>query len=93
VSTKGPADDRPGRDSAPGLAVALKVRVLLYLGCGCSLRAGEVVRLKGKHIDRAQKIIRTEQSSALPCPSLPSDPKSKMGNKRSGAANPFTYVR
>jgi site-specific recombinase XerD len=46
------------------LAVArsLKVRVLLGLGYGCGLRAGEVVRLKVKHIDRAQKIIRVEQS-------------------------------
>jgi integrase/recombinase XerD len=46
------------------LAVAhnLKVRVLLSLGYGCGLRAGEVVRLKVKHIDSAQKIIRVEQS-------------------------------
>src|SRR6202051_1012842 len=46
------------------LAVAscLKVRVLLRLGHGCGLRAGEVVRLKIKHIDSAQKIIRIEQS-------------------------------
>ena len=29
---------------------------------GCGLRAGEVVRLKVKHIDSAQKIIRVEQS-------------------------------
>ena len=29
---------------------------------GCGLRAGEVVRLKVKHIDSAQKIIRIEQS-------------------------------
>src|SRR5204863_9867710 len=29
---------------------------------GCGLRAGEVVRLKVKHIDAAQKIIRIEQS-------------------------------
>ena len=34
----------------------------LSLGYGCGLRAGEVVRLKVKHIDRAQKIIRIEQS-------------------------------
>jgi len=40
----------------------LKVRVLLSLGYGCGLRAGEVVRLKVKHIDSAQKIIRIEQS-------------------------------
>jgi site-specific recombinase XerD len=46
------------------LAVAdnLKVRVMLSLGYGCGLRAGEVVRLKVKHIDSAQKIIRIEQS-------------------------------
>jgi site-specific recombinase XerD len=46
------------------LAVArnLKVRVLLGLGYGCGLRASEVIRLKVKHIDRAQKIIRVEQS-------------------------------
>ena len=46
------------------LAVAgsLKVRVLLSLGYGCGLRAGEVVRLKVKDIDRAQRIIRIEQS-------------------------------
>src|SRR6266516_2998775 len=46
------------------LAVAsnLKVRALLSLGYGCGLRAGEVVRLKIKHIDSAQKIIRIEQS-------------------------------
>ena len=48
------------------LAVAgsLKVRVLLSLGYGCGLRAGEVVRLKVKHIDSAQKIIRIEQSKS-----------------------------
>ena len=46
------------------LAVAgsLKARLLLSLGYGCGLRAGEVVRLKIKHIDSAQKIIRIEQS-------------------------------
>jgi integrase/recombinase XerD len=46
------------------LAVAgsLKVRVLLSLGYGCGLRASEVLRLKVKHIDSAQKIIRVEQS-------------------------------
>src|SRR6202030_2180234 len=44
------------------LAVArsLKARVLLSLCYGCGLRAGEVVRLKVKHIDSAQ--IRIEQS-------------------------------
>jgi site-specific recombinase XerD len=46
------------------LAVAdsLKTRVMLSLSYGCGLRAGEVVRLKVKHIDSAQKIIRIEQS-------------------------------
>src|SRR5262249_42073151 len=46
------------------LAVAdnLKVRTMLSLGYGCGLRAGEVVRLKVKHIDSAQKIIRVEQA-------------------------------
>jgi site-specific recombinase XerD len=45
------------------LAVAgsLKARVMLSLGYGCGLRAGEVVRLKVKHIDTAQKVIRVEQ--------------------------------
>src|ERR1700726_4485494 len=54
------------------LAVAsnLKVRTLLSLGYGCGLRAGEVVRLKVKHIDSAQKIIRVEQSKGRK--SLPS---------------------
>ena len=46
------------------LAVAgsLKTRVLLSLGYGCGLRASEIVRLKVKHIDRAQNIICIEQS-------------------------------
>jgi len=45
------------------LAVAgsLKARIMLSLGYGCGLRAGEVVRLKVKHIDSAQGIIRVEQ--------------------------------
>jgi integrase/recombinase XerD len=46
------------------VAISLKVRVLLSLGYGCGLRAGEVVRLKVKHIDSAQKIIRVEQSKS-----------------------------
>ena len=41
---------------------SLKARVMLSLSYGCGLRAGEVVRLKAKHIDSAQKIIRIEQS-------------------------------
>ena len=44
------------------LASSLRVRVLLSLGYGCGLRAGEIVRLKVKHIDSAQQIIRIEQS-------------------------------
>jgi site-specific recombinase XerD len=44
------------------VATSLKARVLLSLGYGCGLRAGEVVRLKVKHIDSAQRIIRIEQS-------------------------------
>ena len=45
------------------LAVAdsLRTRLLLSLAYGCGLRASEVVRLKVKHIDSAQKIIRIEQ--------------------------------
>jgi integrase/recombinase XerD len=46
------------------VATSLKVRMLLSLGYGCGLRAGEVVRLKVKHIDSAQKIIRVEQSKS-----------------------------
>src|ERR1700751_2699312 len=41
---------------------SLKFRVMLILSYGCGLRAGEVLRLKVKHIDSAQKIIRVEQS-------------------------------
>jgi site-specific recombinase XerD len=41
---------------------SLKTRVLLSLGYGCGLRASEIVRLKVKHIDSAQTIIRIEQS-------------------------------
>jgi site-specific recombinase XerD len=43
------------------VASSRKARVMLSLGYGCGLRAGEVVRLKVKHIDTAQKIIRVEQ--------------------------------
>src|SRR5499433_862884 len=48
------------------VASNLKVRTLLSLGYGCGLRASEVVRLKVKHIDSAEKIIRVEQSKSLP---------------------------
>jgi site-specific recombinase XerD len=44
------------------VASSLKVRTLLSLGYGCGLRASEVVRLKVKHIDKAQSIICVEQS-------------------------------
>src|ERR1700694_5980614 len=44
------------------VASSLKARIMLSLGYGCGLRAGEGVRLKVKHIDSAQKIIRVEQS-------------------------------
>src|SRR5207342_2906858 len=44
------------------VATSLKARVLLSLGYGCGLRAGEVVRLNVKDIDRAQNVIRIEQS-------------------------------
>jgi integrase/recombinase XerD len=44
------------------VAASLKTRVLLSLGYGCGLRASEIVRLKVKHIDRAQNIVRIEQS-------------------------------
>jgi integrase/recombinase XerD len=44
------------------VATSLKARVALSLSYGCGLRASEVVRLKVKHIDSAQKIIRIEQS-------------------------------
>ena len=44
------------------VASSLKARILLSLGYGCGLRAGEVVRLKVKHIGSAQRIIRIEQS-------------------------------
>jgi integrase/recombinase XerD len=44
------------------MARRLHVRVLLSLAYGTGLRVGEVVRLKVKHIDTAQDIIRVEQS-------------------------------
>ena len=37
-------------------------RLLLSLGYGAGLRAGEVVRLKVKHIDSAQMVIHVQQS-------------------------------
>jgi len=44
---------------------SLKVRALLSLAYGTGLRVGEVVRLKVKHIDSLQKIIRVEQGKGL----------------------------
>ena len=45
------------------LAVAgnLKVHIMLALGYGCGLRAGELVRLRAGDIDSAQMIIRVVQ--------------------------------
>jgi integrase len=48
---------------------------MLSLCYGCGLRAGEVVRLKVKHIDSAQKIIPFGQKietveKTLSCPFL-----------------------
>ena len=53
------------RDEAKRLltmAGSLKVRLMLTLGYGCGLRAGEIVRLKPGDIDSAQIIIRIVQS-------------------------------
>jgi site-specific recombinase XerD len=44
------------------MAGSLKVHVMLALGYGCGLRAGEIVRLKAGDIDSAQMIIRIVQS-------------------------------
>ncbi len=43
------------------MATRLKARAILRLGYGAGLRAGEVTRLKVKHIDGAQMIIHVEQ--------------------------------
>lgn len=43
-------------------APSLKARVMLSIGYGCGLRAGEVTRLKVSDIDTAQHIIRIVQS-------------------------------
>src|SRR5882757_5110760 len=55
------------------VATSLKARAALSLCYGCGLRAGEVVRLKVKHIDRAQKPTRARRTrrrhnSPRPCP-------------------------
>src|ERR1700716_4711098 len=44
------------------VASSLKARILLALGYGAGLRAGEVVRLRGGDIDRAENIIRIVQA-------------------------------
>ena len=49
-------------DRLLAMAGNLKVRVMLALGYGCGLRAGEIVRLKVGDIDSAQMIIRVVQS-------------------------------
>jgi Phage integrase family/Phage integrase, N-terminal SAM-like domain len=64
------------------VASSLKTRVLLSLGYGCGLRASEIVRLKVKHIDSAQNIIRIEQSKGRKDPQC--DALSR--NARSAAA-------
>jgi integrase/recombinase XerD len=43
-------------------ASSIKLQLMLALGYGCGLRAGEVVRLKAGDIDSAQNIIRVVQS-------------------------------
>jgi integrase/recombinase XerD len=53
------------REEAKRLLVtagSLKLHVMLTLGYGCGLRAGEIVRLKAGDIDSAQMIIRIVQS-------------------------------
>jgi len=44
------------------MADAPRDRLLMSLGYGAGLRAGEVVRLKVKHIDSAQMVIHIQQS-------------------------------
>jgi len=44
------------------MAGSLRDQVMLSLGYGCGLRAGEIVRLKDGDIDSAQMIIRIKQS-------------------------------
>src|SRR5439155_22396510 len=58
--------DEPGRDApaAGGGQQPQGPHAAQSLGYGCGLRAGEVVRLKVKHIDSAQNIIRVEQSKS-----------------------------
>jgi site-specific recombinase XerD len=69
------------------VASSLKVRVLLSLGYGCGLRAGEVVRLKVKHIDSAQKIIRIEQSKGRKDRNVMLSPEVRMNVANIAAAS------
>jgi integrase/recombinase XerD len=48
------------------MAGTLKVHVLLALGYGAGLRAGEVVRLRVGDIDSAQNIIRIGNGQIRP---------------------------
>ena len=52
------------------MSANLKVHVMLALGYGCGLRAGEIVRLRAGDIDSAQMIIRIVQGKGRK--SLPS---------------------
>ena len=49
-------------DRLLAMAGCLRDRLLLSLGYGAGLRAGEVLRLRVKHIDSEQKVIRVEQA-------------------------------
>src|SRR5262249_2081721 len=51
-----------GRGRLLAMAGSLRDHVMLSLGYGCGLRAGEIVRLKDGDIDSAQMIIRIVQS-------------------------------
>ena len=55
------------------VATSLKARVLLSLSYGCGLRAGEVVRLKVKHIDSAHSSTscRTASTASATTDCLP----------------------
>ena len=79
------------------VATSLKARVALSLCYGCGLRAGEVVRLKVKHIDSAQRIIRipTRWNSFRPssCSSAPICRESAGWAMRSCAAALDTVPR
>jgi site-specific recombinase XerD len=44
------------------MAGSLRDRLMLSLGYGAGLRSSEILRLKVKHIDSAQMVIRVEQS-------------------------------